>query len=104
MVWKIVLTWDWFAQKTLGTQFVGAADSIAFNISEGYGRYHYKENKNFCYYSRGSAKETLTGITKAKNRNLITDEQHNALLEKLEFYFRLMHGYVNSIGASNEGH
>ncbi|TMI72809.1 MAG: four helix bundle protein [Bacteroidetes bacterium] len=43
-----------------------AADSIAFNISEGYGRFHYKENKNFCYYSRGSAKETLTGVHKAK--------------------------------------
>ena len=102
IVWDIVLRWDYFARKTLGAQSVDAADSIAFNISEGYGRFHYKENKNFCYYSRGSAKETLTGVNKAKKRNLITDEEFNLLSQKLEFYFRLMHGYIKSIGNSNE--
>ncbi|RZK33344.1 MAG: four helix bundle protein, partial [Pedobacter sp.] len=25
------------------------ADSISANIAEGYGRFHFKENKNFCY-------------------------------------------------------
>ena len=59
-VWKIVDKWEYFPKKTLGAQYADAADSIALNISEGYGRFHYKENKNFCYYSRGSAKETLT--------------------------------------------
>ena len=48
MVWSIVSKWDYFPKKTLGGQFVEAADSIAMNISEGYGRFHYKENKNFC--------------------------------------------------------
>ena len=45
MVWDIVSKWEYFEKKTLGSQFVTAADSIAFNISEGYGRFHYKENK-----------------------------------------------------------
>lgn len=49
MVWKVVDRWDYFSKKTLGSQFVEAADSIAMNIAEGYGRFFYKENRNFCY-------------------------------------------------------
>jgi four helix bundle protein len=94
-VWNIVLGWFPFAKKTLGAQFADAADSIAFNLSEGYGRFHYKENKNFCHYSRGPAKETFTGMIKAGSRNLMTDEQYNSLPLKMDSYFRLMQGYVN---------
>jgi len=101
IIWDIVIKWEYFEKKTLGAQFVDAADSIALNISEGYGRFHYKENKNFCYYSRGSAKETLTATRKAKSRNLISEEQFRVLNEKLELYFRLIHGYINSIGTTN---
>jgi four helix bundle protein len=101
IAWEIVDKWEYFQKKTLGAQFVNAADSIAMNISEGYGRFHYKENKNFCYYSRGSAKETLTAINKAKKRNLLSENEFVLLNEKLERYFRLMYGYINSIGNSS---
>ena len=100
LVWNIVMKWEYFAKKTLGTQLVDSSDSIALNISEGYGRFHYKENKNFCYFSRGSAKETLTAITKAKTRDLITEDEFKLLNDKLNSYFRLMFGYINSIGNS----
>ena len=51
-VWKLVIDWDYFAKDTIGKQLVRAADSIAANLSEGFGRFYYKENKQFCYYSR----------------------------------------------------
>ncbi|MEJ5995551.1 four helix bundle protein [Pedobacter sp. Du54] len=47
------MSWDFCAKDTIGKQICRAADSISANIAEGYGRFHYKENKNFCYYSRG---------------------------------------------------
>ncbi len=100
IVWKVVDKWEYFPKKTLGSQYVDAADSIALNISEGYGRFHFKENKNFCYYSRGSAKETLTATAKAKQRNLISDDDFTLLSQKLDVYFRLMFGYINSIGTA----
>lgn len=99
LVWQIVMKCEYFERKTLGAQFANAADSIAFNISEGYGRFHYKENKNFCYYSRGSAKETLTAVEKSKLRNLISEEEYVLLNQKLSLYFRLIFGYINSIGS-----
>ena len=100
IVWAIVDKWDYFQKKTLGAQYTDAADSIALNISEGYGRFHFKENKNFCYYSRGSAKETLTATIKAKNRNLLSEQDFVLLSQKFDSYFRLMFGYINSIGTS----
>ena len=102
IVWSVVDKWEYFPKKTLGAQYVDAADSIALNISEGYGRFHYKENKNFCYYSRGSAKETLTATVKAKARNLIADEDFTLLSQKFDSYFRLMFGYINSIGTPGD--
>jgi len=98
LVWNSVLNWNSFAKYTLGKQIVNSADSIALNIAEGYGRYYYKENRNFCYYSRGSAKETLSAIEKAKARSLLSQQEYELLLEKLDLYFRLMFGYINSIG------
>ena len=73
-VWEIVSKWNYFAKDTIGKQLIRAADSVAANISEGYGRYYYKENKQFCYYSRGSLYETITWVEKTHNRNLIEDE------------------------------
>jgi four helix bundle protein len=49
-------------------QLIKAIDSVAANLSEGFGRYFYKENRQFCYYSRGSLFETKTWLRKAFNR------------------------------------
>ena len=73
-IWNIVVKWDYFNKDTIGKQLVRAADSVAANLSEGYGRYHFKENVNFSYYSRGSLYESKTWLTKAYNRKLIFDE------------------------------
>ena len=59
-VWQIVIKWDYFAKDSVGKQLAKAIDSVAANLSEGCGRYFYKENKQFCYYSRGSLFESKT--------------------------------------------
>ena len=38
-VWKVVVTWDYFAKRTVGDQLVRAVDSISANIAESYGRH-----------------------------------------------------------------
>lgn len=50
-VWNIVLKWDFFSKDTIGKQLVRAIDSVASNLSEGFGRFHYKDSKNFYYFS-----------------------------------------------------
>jgi four helix bundle protein len=42
-VWSIVSSWDYFARDTVGKQLVKAADFLAANLSEGFGRFYYKK-------------------------------------------------------------
>lgn len=97
-VWFLVAEWEYFAKDTVGKQIARSADSISANIAEGYGRYHYKENRNFCYFSRGSIIETKGWLKKAKNRKLVSEEQFDVLFEKLQTIHLKLNAYMKFIG------
>ncbi len=73
-IWDIVVKWNYFKKDTIGKQLVRAADSISANIAEAYGRYFYKENKQFYFYSRGSIQETKSWLSKCLRRKIIDSE------------------------------
>jgi len=100
-IWEIVLKWDYFQKDTMGKQLVRAADSIAANLSEGFGRYHYKENVNFSYYSRGSLFETKTWLTKAHNRNLIPDDSFESFITEIDNIGIKLNNYIKTIGKTS---
>ena len=50
-IWFIVEQWDFFKKDTIGKQLVQAIDSVSSNISEGFGRNTYKDQRSFYYYS-----------------------------------------------------
>ena len=102
-VWFMVIQWEYFVKDTIGKQLARSADSISANIAEGYGRYHYKENKNFCYFSRGSVIETKGWLRKARVRGLITDEKHTELIKKLETIHLKLNAYIKYIGKDKSG-
>ena len=93
-VWALTENWDSYKKKILGSQLIRAVDSIAANISEGYGRYHFKENKNFVYYARGSLFEVKTWLIKANNRKLISQDNFNALLNDIDILGVKLNNYI----------
>ena len=97
-VWEIVVRWDFFAKDTVGKQLVKATDSMAANLSEGFGRFYYKENKQFCYYSRGSQHEAVTWLRKAQRRGLIDPEDFRFILTDMDTFAFRLNNYINSIG------
>ena len=97
-IWDLVADWSFSAKDTMGRQVVRAADSIAANLSEGYGHYHFKENQKFCYYSRGSAQETQTWIEKSVRRNLIPNDAARDLYRDLDTFMKRLNAYIRSIG------
>jgi four helix bundle protein len=101
-VWTAAQGWEHFAKDTVGKQLVRAADSVAANLAEGYGRYHYNENRHFGYYSRGSLFETRTWLTKAANRGLISREAYDSLLRDIDATGRMLNAYINSIGSGSQ--
>jgi four helix bundle protein len=102
-VWEMASRWNYFEKDTLGKQLVRAVDSIAANLSEGLGRYHYKEIRNFSYYSRGSLFETKTWLTKANTRELIDENTFKELMNELDLIGKMINSYINSIGEGNSG-
>ena len=90
--------WNYFEKDTIGKQLTRSADSVAANLSEGFGRFHFKKAKNFSYYSRGSLYETKTWLTKAKNRNLINEESFIKFEKEINTIGIKLNNYINSIG------
>lgn len=82
-VWKIVIAWDWFAKRTIGSQTADAFDSIAANIAEGFGRFHRKDKQKFYYNARGSVYEAAYWWQKAWKRGLISQEEFDDAMGKL---------------------
>ena len=97
-IWGIVKDWNYFEKDTIGKQLVRVADSVAANLSEGFGRFHFKEAKNFSYYSRGSLYETKTWLTKAKNRNLINEKDFTNFEKEINIIGIKLNNCINSIG------
>lgn len=103
-VWLVVNSWGYFEKDTIGKQFVRSADSISAKIAEGYGRYFFKENIQFCYYSRGSLLEAKVWLLKSKNRNLISTEYYEDINEKIEQLHIKLNGYILYLKKNNQKH
>ena len=68
-------------------------------MSEEYGRFSFKESKQFCYYySRGSLYETVTLLEKSYNRGLITEDEYHTLHKDTDIILVKLNKYINSIG------
>jgi four helix bundle protein len=76
-IWFDYDNWPKKAQNTIGYQIIRAADSIAANIAEGYGRYTPAERVVFYRYARGSFEETKAWLRKLIRRKVIQDEVEN---------------------------
>jgi len=96
-VWFLVEKWDYFKKDTLGKQLVRAMDSVSVNISEGFGRNTYKDQRSFYYYSRGSLYESKTWITKAKRRDIIDEATYNELLAEFNVLGVKLNNFISSV-------
>ena len=96
-IWDLVIKWDYFQKDTIGKQWVRAADSVSANISEGFGRNNFRDQRNFYYFSRGSLCESKTWLEKARGRNLIDEDSYKALLESFTVLGIKLNNFINSV-------
>ena len=101
-IWDKVISWGKFDRDTLGKQLIRSADSISANLSEGFGRYHFKEARHFSYYARGSLFETKTWLEKAKNRRMISLSEYQNYDNQMELLGKMLNAYIHSIGPSSQ--
>lgn len=71
-----------------------ASRSVTHNIAEGYGRFHYKENRQFCRHSKGSLYELLDQLLTSKDDLIITNEEYIEIKTKVEKAILILNGYI----------
>jgi four helix bundle protein len=81
----------------LKPQMKRAKISITNNIAEGFGRYHYQENIQFCRHSRASVCELIDDFNECFDEGYI-DERHCGEL-KADGYLliKVLNAYISSI-------
>lgn len=99
-IWSLVASWKIFTKDTLGKQMVRAADSISVNIAEGYGRYFYRESKQFFFYARGSILETKSWIGKCQRRKLLEEDTCIDLIKRLDKIHLKLNAYIKFVSQS----
>jgi four helix bundle protein len=71
----------------LAAQVKRAATSVTANLAEGYGRYSYQENVQFCRLSRGSLYELRDHLTTALDAGYIPKDRYEQLDARLSAPF-----------------
>ncbi|KIC02512.1 four helix bundle protein [Flavobacterium sp. JRM] len=79
----------------LTSQLRRSSRSVSDNIAEGYGRYHYQENIQFCRIARGSLTESLNQVITAMDENYIEEDLLQQFRERFERTKAILNGYIN---------
>lgn len=87
----------------LASQIRRTATSIPANIAEGYGRFYYLSNIQFCYNSRGSLEELISHIIFAVEAGLIKSEIAEPILKRADALVPLLNGYIAYLRRSKQG-
>ena len=79
----------------LADQIIRSSRSINSNISEGHGRFSYKDQIHFCIQSRGSLSETYNHLIDAYDCQYITREQLRYFKAKIFDIEKMINGYIS---------
>ena len=80
----------------LSSQIRRAAVSVTANIAEGFGRYSYQENIQFCRQSRASVYELRDHFTTALDAGYISKEEFAGLDAQAVSAIKLLNGYIRA--------
>jgi four helix bundle protein len=80
----------------LASQAQRAAVSITANIAEGFGRYSYQENIQFCRMARGSVCEVRDHLITARDQDYISSSEHQDVDTLAQRVIQTLNGYIRA--------
>lgn len=86
----------------LTDQIIRAARSATANIAEGYGRFHYQENIQYCRQTRGSLHELIEHLIVANDEGYVTKDELIRLKCEIESCLAVLTGYIKYLLKSKE--
>ena len=91
---ELVLGWESFDRWSVGIQLVRAADSVAANIAEAYGRSTLRDQQRLLLIARGSLFETEHWLETASARGLVGGRNLEPALDEAT---RTLNGLIRSL-------
>jgi len=85
-----------FEKFALATQVRRAACSVTTNIAEGFGRFSYQENAQFCRQARGSLFELRDYLTTCLDQRYLSKEDWQRLDLLAQRAAQILNGYLRS--------
>ena len=101
-IWNLCKTFPKDEKYRLTDQMIRSSRSATDCIAEGYGRYHYQENIQFCRQSRGSLYELMNQTDTALECEYIDENYFNNMVEKIKSAIRLLNGYIKYLKKRKE--
>ncbi|MGW8121858.1 four helix bundle protein [Roseivirga echinicomitans] len=86
----------------LTDQIKRSSRSITANIAEGYGRFHYQENIQFCRVARGSLTETLDHLIVAFDEGYIDEQTLKEFESQLTEVKKILNGYIKYLAKAKQ--
>lgn len=102
MVAQIVKSFPKHEEYRLKDQVVRSSRSIARNIAEGYGRYHYQENIQFCRQARGSLSELSNDLLTSLEEKYISRDEYDEICMDIENCYKFLNGYIRYLKKAKE--
>lgn len=81
---------------------IRASRSSTACIAEGYGRFHYQENIQFCRQSRGSLYELIDHIDVALECGYLNNNSAESLMQEVKTAVRILNGYIKFLKKQKE--
>ncbi len=79
-----------------------AARSTTHNLAEGFGRFHFQENIQFCRHSRGSLYELIDQLITSKDDGYISSEEYEKGRALISKSLALLNGYINYLSRQKD--
>jgi len=89
-------------RNKLKDQMTRARRSITNNIAEGYGRYHYQENIQYCRQARGSICEIIDDLIECGDENYVDERKCNSLKEDGYSLMKILNKYIGYLQKAKE--
>jgi len=81
-------------RNKLRDQMTRARRSITNNVAEGYGRFHYQENIQYCRQSRGSICEIIDDLIECRDENYIDEKEFYSSREDAYSLLKIVNKYI----------
>jgi four helix bundle protein len=101
-IWELCKQFPKEERYRLSDQMIRSSRSSTACIAEGYGRFHFQENIQFCRQARGSLYELIDHVDVALDCNYMESNSSESLINQIKTAIRILNGYIKYLKGRKE--